>query len=539
MIKFWTTLSIILLFISKSLSEVDLSPKIDEAIALKEAEIIHYVSGTVTYSITNNQNKKYFHLVKEPGIKDYKLYDEESNEISGEKYSDYDVFFPIANKDILYLVLYAATSYCRSFIFADDNKITLKPNEEYKYPFFTGTHTFETKLTNTKGKYFILYMKYSNVNPELPYDLYINDVKHSPNSGDNEFKILINSDAIIIKITVRQNDCVATMKYLLTSYFNITENTLECSSETGVFKYYYIKKPTINSNYYWYSLSNKNVEYYVKNNLISGFHDFNSYAIWNVEEYYILMKDKGCFQIKYFSTSTDYILINNQESILVSDAESYSFKYLNSDNKNMELYIYSTENNFINKTKVVNSYRSLDIKKDNDKFYYYFLAGNDNEIIFVVNFNLNEKEYMIIDIKMEEHEGKSDENTDESSDENSDESSDENSDESSDKNTDENSDENSDESSDENTDNTDESTQNNTEIEQTNNNNTNTNNNDNSDSLVAVWICVPIGVIIIALSIFLIIIWKKRKNGEDNNKTDKEKYTNNSKMTPMVEIMKS
>ena len=73
MINLWNILLIILLLNSKSIQVESLEPDRPNAEPLNEYERKCKPNGKSTFKITNNQNKKYFHLIKDIIIEDFEL----------------------------------------------------------------------------------------------------------------------------------------------------------------------------------------------------------------------------------------------------------------------------------------------------------------------------------------------------------------------------------------------------------------------------------------------------------------------------------
>ena len=68
------------------------------------------------------------------------------------------------------------------------------------------------------------------------------------------------------------------------------------------------------------------------------------------------LKDKGYFQVKYLN-DTSYMIIKNNDSSQVLNSETHIFKFNCKDSKKLKLFIYLSENNFID-----NHLQNLDIK---------------------------------------------------------------------------------------------------------------------------------------------------------------------------------
>ena len=111
------------------------------------------------------------------------------------------------------------------------------------------------------------------------------------------------------------------------------------------------------------------------------------------------MKDKGCFQLKY-TNETQNIKIGNNDSFLISTPETYYFKYVDNSRKNMNISIYSTENNFIKNMVIDGIVKNLSIQNNNYSYFYTFISSNnDGSIALKISFNI--RNYIIIDFKIE------------------------------------------------------------------------------------------------------------------------------------------
>ena len=403
MIEFWNILLFALLLAPKSIRAEVLEPDRPNAATLSEYKIECTNNTIVTYKIINNQSKKYLHLIKNSEIIEFELY-ANYEKLDKKSVKDYDVFYEITPNKTLYLVFDSNWHRaCVSFIFSDYDTITLKPNEEYKYPIVVNDQIFETNIKDTYEKHFILYLKSTYTTaPSFNYKITIEGEEYAAKSGDNVFSKIIYENETDIKIELPNGEITGYFTYELVSYNNITTDTLICKNDSDNFQSYFINDPKTNINSFWYSISSNKIEYYDKNSLKTNLHNVIHDIRWEKEDYFIFMKDKGCFQIKYFVWSSDNIKINNKDSILISNSDEYIFEYYNESNKNMEISFYSKEYSFINTITVANTDKSLEIKKDKDKFFYYFYVGSYYDIISNVTFNLT-KEYIIIDIVVEEH----------------------------------------------------------------------------------------------------------------------------------------
>ena len=238
-------------------------------------------------------------------------------------------------------------------------------------------------------------------NPNASYYIYINGVKYFARSGSYVFSLISEENEMNIKLELPGGKILASFTYMTALYYNLTNDYLKCEDDSYYLRSYFIKKPKISYSYFWYSLSNKNIEYYNNNQLKSGLNQIVPYVNWNNEEYFILMKDKGCFQLKYLN-NVDKIIIYNNDTLLISTSDTYKFKFTDKTDNYLNITIYSKEKNFINKIKIENELKNLDIKNMNDTYYYNFISTNEYKTInFEINFNLNNKEYIFVNFRIE------------------------------------------------------------------------------------------------------------------------------------------
>ena len=70
----------------------------------------------------------------------------------------------------------------------------------------------------------------------------------------------------------------------------------------------------------------------------------------------------------------------------------------------MTVYIYCSENNFINKLKIDENYQELEIDTKKDQYYYeidYTQKRSSYNTNLSINFNLNDKNFITITLKIE------------------------------------------------------------------------------------------------------------------------------------------
>ena len=267
-------LNILLLFASISLSLNELIPDKDNAISLNELNLTCN-TGNITYKINNNQNQKYFHLIKDTSITEFELY-EEDNKLSYETSYTYDFFYPITPNHILYLVVNVKNDKCISFKYYDSNSINLKMNEVYSYPFVVYHQKFETTINNSSNKNFFLYAKSSS---SISFNLNINDAEYSNLNDLNAFYKIIKENVIKLKIEIVYPKGVLNFTYILAENSNLTDDTLICNDDFSIFRTYVIKQKP-NYSLFWYSLSSDKLGYYYVKRLQKELHKIVTSTQW-------------------------------------------------------------------------------------------------------------------------------------------------------------------------------------------------------------------------------------------------------------------
>ena len=396
--------NILLLFVSISLSLHKLTPDINNTTLLNENEIKCIPYSTITYKINNNQDKKYFHLIKQTQISEFALY-EEYNELSYETNTDCDFYYPITPNTILYLVIKTDLKYCISFKYSNFNSTTFIFNEEYSYPVFEDNRYIQTKIEGVGNKHFILYCTHSTTSDFYSYNLYINNVKYQAESGYRIFSTILTEDEINLKIELPSRlKIIVYYKYISVPYSNITDDSLIFKDDSNNFHSYFINKPKTNFSVFWYSLSSNKTIYYKNKQTRTKLQDIISSINWDNSEHFILMKEKGSYQIKYMN-QMNYISINNIDRVLISTSPIKPFAFGGKEFKNMDIYLYSTENNFISDILIGQIRKNLDIKKVNNKYFYIFNSDSNylGQIILNIKFNLAEKEYIFVDFEFEDY----------------------------------------------------------------------------------------------------------------------------------------
>ena len=403
-------LNIFLFLIAFSLSLNELIPDKNNAILITEYEIKcpSYGSSTykITYKINNYQNKKYFQLIKNTLIREFDLYMEDSK-LSYQTNTDYDYFYPITSNNTLYLVVNHFSSFCISFKFVDSNFISLKNNEEYIYPVVISNQYIKARIEDVENKHCIFYLTHTYTNQNAGYGIEYNGISYNIYPGTKIFSLLPKENDIEIKIKLPGEKIIATLRYLSIPYSNITDDTIKCISDSKSIQSFFINRSKKYHWYYWYFLSDNKIEYYDDGNLQSELSKINRNNNYKIERFFLL-KEKGCFQLKYTNSSyTTNVEINDKDSFLVLNSETYKFMITESNLKRykyMNMTIYSSENNFINKIKIKNSYQNeLIIKNNNNSYFYNFDFYIDSyPTNFDINFNLNSKENIIVYFEMKE-----------------------------------------------------------------------------------------------------------------------------------------
>ena len=403
-------LNIFLFFIAFSLSLNELIPDKNNAILITEYEIKCSSYGSLTYKITykinNYQNKKYFQLIKNTVIREFDLYMGDTK-LSYQTNTDYDYFYPITSNNILYLVVNHISSYCISFKFADSNFISLKNNEEYIYPVVISNQYIKTRIEDVANKHFIFYLTHTYTNQNGGYCIEYNGISYNIYPGTKIFSLLPKENEIDIKIKPPGEKIIATLRYVSIPYSNITDDTIKCISDSKSIQSFFINRSKKYHLYYWHFLSDNKIEYYDDGNLKSELSKINLNNNYKTERFF-LVKEKGCFQVKYTNSSiTANVEIKYKDSFLVLNSETYKFNIIESNlkrDKYMNMTIYSFENNFINKIKIKNSYQNeLIIKNNNNSYFYNFDFTIDSYLTnFHINFNLNSKDKIIVYFEIKE-----------------------------------------------------------------------------------------------------------------------------------------
>lgn len=287
-------------FVVIPLSLNGLNPDKNNAKLINEYDIICEV-GNTTYEINNTKIKKYFHLIKDKNIKEFKLYDEKDNEIPYVSNTEYDFFYQIDSKVKLYLVANKVLSHCLSFKYSNNDSIIFIPNEVYKYPAlisYIREQYIKTRIENLAKKHFIFYFRYppdASSSRYYDYDLYIDDIIVFQKTDKSVFSMISTKKEIDVKILLPYGQLIANLTYMSVPYSNITDDTIICNDDSENIKSFFIKKPKTNFEYIWYSLSSDNIQFY-KNNAYTSVLKESFKAVWNQNEYFVLMKEKDAFK---------------------------------------------------------------------------------------------------------------------------------------------------------------------------------------------------------------------------------------------------
>ena len=201
----------------------------------------------------------------------------------------------------------------------------------------------------------------------------------------------------------KSNKNLSTLFSSNTSY--ISEDTYKCiyNSEIHYFDIIYNKgKCGI-----FVSFSNTNNALYKGDKLINKLNYIDFYFS-ELYQYKILSKGTGCFQVIYLKSSC-FDIDKGQKSFKknfnILNSKTYEFSLCNhpntDGNQGSTISIYSSENNFINKTIIDGIKQDLEIKKKKDQYYYEFYYNQDRGWAELdINFNLNNKDYITITIEV-------------------------------------------------------------------------------------------------------------------------------------------
>ena len=264
-----------------------------------------------------------------------------------------------------------------------------------------GGQYFKTKIENLAKRHFIFYFRYppdANSGSYYNYELYIDDVRVFHRTDKFVFSMISTKKEIDAKIILPTGRLISNLTYMSVPYSNITDDILICNDDSENIKSFLIKKPKTDFTYIWYSLSSDKIHFYKDNAYTSTLKE-SFKAVWNEYEYFVLMKDKGCFQIKYLNIYQS-IIIYKKDTLIISTTSIYNLIYEDTAQTFFNITLYSKENNFIEKIRIQNYGPTLDIKKDRNNLYYYEFAYSSNyegRIYFDIYFNLTQKDYILVE----------------------------------------------------------------------------------------------------------------------------------------------
>jgi hypothetical protein len=197
------------------------------------------------------------------------------------------------------------------------------------------------------------------------------DGDSSDDSSINNKKIKYSVDDIYNLISTEKERLeisnpkkVGSIKYLSEPSSQIYDDTLKCINNSDIQKFY------INANkqkrYIFVSVSNSSIELY-KYKSIYSLNDFH--PNYPDDNYYILSKGIGCFQIYYFEKDYFKVDTNNklyQKSFNILNSKIYKFMIYcenSEEDSKITISIYSSENNFVKKLQIGEKYQDLKIQK--------------------------------------------------------------------------------------------------------------------------------------------------------------------------------
>ena len=383
---------ILLFFALISFTVNALTPDKDKAEKLSENEIKCH-QKLKTYEINNSKNKNYFVFIKNYYVSSYALFTESDTEIPVDSYLNDDYFYPVKNYAKLYLVIDNYINYCYSFIFADEKSKTLKENEEFFHPMLNYGQNIEFKISDILNKFVILYF-----NNAKAYYIFLDGKLQGETRYSSIFSYISKKDSVNIKLQILGVNIVPSIIYKSFSYSNISKDTFFCNENSNFGHAYFITRDT-SKNYFYIQFSNNNSEFYENYELQEGLSFIEYY--YSSDNYFILHKNKGCFQILYL----DYRVIEINQTV--------SYKFLNSENfefkvekpekdRILNLGIFSEENNFIKEIYVGDKKINFEIKFENNKYIYNYIKEYEGNYFpispyhFTIKFNTNNKPYITV-----------------------------------------------------------------------------------------------------------------------------------------------
>jgi hypothetical protein len=201
----------------------------------------------------------------------------------------------------------------------------------------------------------------------------------------------------------KSNKNLSTLFSSNTSY--ISEDTYKCIYNSEIHYFDIIYKE--GKRGIFVSFSNTNNALYKGDKLINKL-NYIDFFFSELYQYKILSKGTGCFQVIYLKSSCfdiDKGEKSFKKNFNILNSKTYEFSLCNhpntDGNQGSTISIYSSENNFINKTIIDGTKQDLEIKKKKDQYYYEFYYNqNRGWAELDINFNLNNKDYITITIEV-------------------------------------------------------------------------------------------------------------------------------------------
>ena len=237
-------LKILLFIINISIIFNELTPDKDNAISLGEYEFkckSWGSTGTQTYKINNVLNKKYIILIKPISLKEFAIY-AGNTKLNYETYTNNDYFYPIYNKNILYLVVNLISGQCISIKFVNTNSLILENNIEFRYPVVVSNQEITATARNVYNKHFIFYLNHTYQNKNAGYSIKINGSSYSRSPGTKVFSYIPKSNELQFKVIPPGEQIIATLKYIAVPYINITDDEIKCITDFNSTQSFFINR---------------------------------------------------------------------------------------------------------------------------------------------------------------------------------------------------------------------------------------------------------------------------------------------------------
>ena len=399
-------LNILLFIINISIIFNELTPDKDNAISLGEYEFKCKPwgsTGTQTYKINNVLNKKYIILIKPILLKEFAIY-AGNTKLNYETYTNNDYFYPIYNKNILYLVVNLISGQCISIKFVNTNSLILENNIEFKYPVVASSQEITATARNVYNKHFIFYLNHTYQYKDAGYSIKVNGISYSRYPGTKVFSYIPKSNELQLKVIPPGEQIIATLKYISIPYINITDDEIKCITDLNSPQSFFINRSKKNYRYFWYFLLDNYGAFYDNEQQKTELSYLDTCYPWNYEHFILL--NFGCFQIKYTNDSRKYnIDIKDNDFFMITNTNTYNFIYIrDGSKKNINLTISSSKNNFINTLKINNILQTLEVKNNMEQNFNYFyniiFSTYKSEIKFDINFNTD---FLFIDFQIKEY----------------------------------------------------------------------------------------------------------------------------------------